>query len=176
LFIDLSTYANALLGSLVALPAGRQVAGVRLRCYLLYVCTVIRMVKNIFASSYNHFMITIDDFEKVEIKVGKVVEAAAVKESDKLIREVVDFSENGKKEFNVIFSEIRKWYKPEELVGKKFLFVTNLEPRVMPSYLLNAQGELEQENSQGLLLAITGSDGKPFLMSGEGFPVGARLQ
>jgi hypothetical protein len=46
----------------------------------------------------------------------------------------------------------------------------------MPSYLLNAQGELEQENSQGLLLAITGSDGKPFLMSGEGFPVGARLQ
>jgi len=121
-------------------------------------------------------MITIEDFSKIEIRVGKVVEAAAVKDSDKLIREVVDFSEGANKDFKVIFSGIRKWYTPEELVGKKFLFVTNIEPKKMPSFVVNANGEMEPEYSQGMILAVDGPEGKPIPVLAEELPVGAKVR
>ena len=94
-------------------------------------------------------MITIDDFAKVEMKVGLITEAAEVEGSAKLIREVVDFGE----EKRIIFSGIKKWYTPEELVGKKFLYVTNLEPK-----------EMMGEVSNGMILAVDTPDGKPILV------------
>lgn len=121
-------------------------------------------------------MITIDEFAKVEIRVGKIVEAAAVKESEKLIREVVDFSVGPNKEYKVIFSGIRKWFTPEELVGKKFLYVTNLEPRKMPSMVVNDQNELVPEYSEGMIMAVDGPEGKPILVSAEELPVGAKVR
>lgn len=84
--------------------------------------------------------ITIDDFAKVDIRVGKVVEAKEVEGSEKLIRCVVDFgSEVGTR---IIFSGIKKWYKPEDLEGKLLPYIVNLEPRKMMG-----------EESQGMLVA-----------------------
>jgi len=89
--------------------------------------------------------ITLSDFQKVDIRVGKVVEATEVEGSDKLIRQVVDFGDEiGKR---VIFSGIKKWYAPSELVGKHLPYVVNLEPRKMMG-----------EKSQGMLVAAAPKD------------------
>jgi methionine--tRNA ligase beta chain len=85
-------------------------------------------------------MITIDDFAKLDIRIGKVLEAIEVEGSDKLLRCVVDFGpEMGER---IIFSGIKKWYKPEELVDKLLPYIVNLEPRKMFG-----------EESQGMLVA-----------------------
>ncbi len=89
--------------------------------------------------------IKIEDFAKVDIRIGKVLEASEVEGSSKLIRQVVDFGEElGKR---IIFSGIKKWYKPEELVGKLLPYVVNLEPRAMMG-----------EESQGMLVAASPKD------------------
>jgi len=71
-------------------------------------------------------MITIDDFKKIEIKVGTVTSAEEVEGSDKLLRLEVDFNEESPRQ---VLSGIKKFISPDELVGKQFPFVTNLAPR-----------------------------------------------
>lgn len=61
-------------------------------------------------------MISFDDFSKVELRVGTVLEAEEVEGSEKLIKQIVDFGELGKRQ---ILSGIKKWYKPSQLVGKQ---------------------------------------------------------
>ena len=73
-------------------------------------------------------MINFEDFAKVELRIGTVLEAEEVPGSEKLIKQIVDFGELGKKQ---VLSGIRQWYKPSQLVGKQFVYVTNLEPRKM---------------------------------------------
>ncbi len=86
--------------------------------------------------------ISIDDFAKVEIKLGTIVDAKEVEGSDKLLRLSVDFgeereveSESGnteiEKHIRNVFSGIKKYVKIEDIIGKQFPFVTNLEPRKM---------------------------------------------
>jgi methionyl-tRNA synthetase len=86
--------------------------------------------------------ISIEDFAKVEIKLGTVVDVKEVEGSDKLLRLTVDFGEereiesesgNIEKEKHVrnVFSGIKKYVKIEDMIGKQFPFVTNLEPRKM---------------------------------------------
>lgn len=71
--------------------------------------------------------ITIDDFAKLDLRVGEVVEAVEVEGSDKLLKLTVNFGEElGTK---TVFSGIKKWYTPDSVQGKKFLFITNLAPR-----------------------------------------------
>jgi methionine--tRNA ligase beta chain len=94
-------------------------------------------------------MINIDDFVKVEIRVGTVLEAEEVEGSEKLIRQIVDFGEEKRQ----ILSGIKKWYKPAQLVGKQFVYVYNLEPRMMMGL-----------ESQGMIMASEGKDGKPILL------------
>lgn len=85
--------------------------------------------------------ITIDDFAKIDIRIGKVIEAKEVEGSEKLMRCVVDFGpELGQR---IIFSGIKKWYKTDELVGKLLPYVVNLQPRKMMG-----------EESQGMLMAV----------------------
>jgi len=67
-------------------------------------------------------MITIDDFIKVELKVGTVLEASEIEGSDKLLKLKVDL---GEKKPRQILSGIKKWYKSEKLIGKQFIFVAN---------------------------------------------------
>lgn len=69
--------------------------------------------------------IGIDDFAKVEIRVGKVVDCENVKRSNKLLKFTID---DGTDASRTIVSGIAKWYKPEELKGKNIVFVANLKP------------------------------------------------
>jgi methionyl-tRNA synthetase len=86
--------------------------------------------------------ISIEDFAKVEIKLGTIVEAVPVEGSDKLLRLSVDFgeereieSESGnieiERHLRNVFSGIKKYVKIEDILCKQFPFVTNLEPRKM---------------------------------------------
>lgn len=89
--------------------------------------------------------ITIDDFDKVEMKVGKILEVEPVKGSKKLLAFQLDFGEEKPRQ---ILSGIAQFY-PEynDLVGKKVIAVTNLKPRKMLGHL--SQGMLLSSEKQG---------------------------
>ena len=94
--------------------------------------------------------ITIDEFKKVEARIGKVLAAEAVEGSEKLIKLSLDFGEDSPTQ---ILSGIRQWYAPESVVGKSMLFVTNLAPRSMMGL-----------ESHGMLMAVDGVDGAPVFL------------
>ncbi|MDR2203344.1 MAG: methionine--tRNA ligase subunit beta [Nitrososphaerota archaeon] len=71
--------------------------------------------------------ITFIDFEKLDLRVGKILEATPIPESKKLIKIVVDFGI----ETRQAVAGIRKYYSPEELVGKKCVFLLNLQRRML---------------------------------------------
>jgi methionyl-tRNA synthetase len=96
--------------------------------------------------------ITIDDFAKVQLKVGEIIACEKVAKSDKLLHETVKFG----KEVRSICSGIAKYYKPEELVGKKVVFVTNLPPRKMCGIV-----------SEGMILAAEDEKGNMSLICPE---------
>lgn len=107
--------------------------------------------------------ITIDHFSRIEVRVGKVLEAVNKEGSDKLIRLVVDVGEPTKR---IIFTGVRGFgYQPSDFAGKQFFFITNLTPRKMMD-----------EESQGMVLAVDSPDGKPLFISAEGMPVGAKIR
>ncbi|MFH1533612.1 MAG: hypothetical protein ABID64_01645, partial [Nitrospirota bacterium] len=117
--------------------------------------------------------ITINDFSKVEIRVGKVTTAENVEKSEKLIRLHVDFGDFGKR---IIFTGIRTYgYTADDFTGKQFLFVVNLEPRKMPSYVKTSAGMVVEE-SQGMILAVDDADNKPAFIKAEGLPVGSKIR
>jgi methionyl-tRNA synthetase len=80
-------------------------------------------------------IISFSDFQKLDLRVGKVVKAERVVGSDNLIRMEVDLG----KEYGVrkILAGIAKWYKPRQISGKKFIFVANLTPKQMMGELSN---------------------------------------
>lgn len=106
--------------------------------------------------------ITIDDFIKVQLKVGEVIASEKVKKSKKLLRNEVKIGD----EVRVIFSGISSWYSPEEMVGKKVIVVTNLKPRKM-------MGEL----SYGMILAAEDEEGNLSLITTDKaeFPSGSEV-
>jgi methionyl-tRNA synthetase len=107
--------------------------------------------------------ITIDDFAKVDLRVGQVKEAAAVKGADKLLHLQVDIGEAKPRS---IVAGIALSYKPEQLIGRKVVIVANLAPR-----------KLRGLESQGMIVAASLEDGSPVLASFlEEVPVGARLK
>ncbi len=71
---------------------------------------------------------TIDDFVKTDLRVGKVVECTTVEGSDKLLRLMLDVGEG---RIRQVFSGIRAFYKPEDIVGKLVIMIANLAPRKM---------------------------------------------
>jgi methionyl-tRNA synthetase len=68
--------------------------------------------------------ITIDDFEKIDLRVVKVIECEAVKGANKLLKVVVELDG----ELRTVVSGVAQYYKPEELVGKQVVLVANLKP------------------------------------------------
>ena len=88
--------------------------------------------------------ITIDDFKKVVLKVGKVVEATAHTNANKLLVLKVDL---GGGETRQVVSGIKQWYAPETLVGKSVILVANLAPAM-----------LRGVESQGMVLAASSGD------------------
>lgn len=108
-------------------------------------------------------IVTLDDFAKIEVRVGKVLEAKNKEGSEKLIRLVVDV---GEEKPRIIFTGVRVYgYTPEDFSGKQFFFITNLAPRKMMD-----------EESQGMILAVDGLDGKPQFIPAEGMSVGAKIR
>lgn len=89
-------------------------------------------------------MVTIEDFTKVEIKIGKVLDARRVEGSNKLIVMRVDTGDERQ-----IVAGIGRAYRPEELIGKKIVVVTNLQP-----------AKLMGVESQGMLLAASDDEGR----------------
>lgn len=87
--------------------------------------------------------ITIDDFDKVSLKVAKVLEAEAVEKSDKLLKLKVSLGNEERQ----ILAGIKKYYKPEELIGRKLVIVANLAPR-----------KLRGLESQGMVIAAGDGD------------------
>ena len=71
--------------------------------------------------------ISFADFEKIELRIGKIIEATAVPESKKLIKILVDFGSEKRQ----AVAGLLKYYKPEELVGKKCVFLLNLQRRML---------------------------------------------
>jgi methionyl-tRNA synthetase len=108
--------------------------------------------------------ITIDDFIKVELRVGEVLTAERVPKADKLLRLTVDVGEAQPRQ---ILAGIALHYEPDTLVGRKIAVVTNLQPRKLRGF-----------ESQGMLLAASvGDEGKPVLATfTEDVPNGARLK
>jgi methionyl-tRNA synthetase len=68
--------------------------------------------------------VSFGEFQKLEIKVGKVLEAEPIPNSKKLIKLQVDLGSEKRQ----AVAGLLEYYKPEELVGKSFIFVTNLKP------------------------------------------------
>jgi methionine--tRNA ligase beta chain len=91
--------------------------------------------------------ISIDDFKKVEMRVGEVLSAEPVEGSEKLLKLRVSF---GTEERQVI-SGIAKFVEPAAIVGKKFAFATNLAPRPIMGL-----------ESQAMILAVGGDGETPF--------------
>jgi methionyl-tRNA synthetase len=107
--------------------------------------------------------ISIDDFGKVDLRVGQVISAEPVKGSDKLLHLKVDI---GEAEARTIVAGISQVYKPDQMVGRKIVIVANLEPRKLRGIL-----------SQGMIVAASLDGGKPVLAGFlEDVPVGARLK
>jgi methionyl-tRNA synthetase len=107
--------------------------------------------------------ITIDDFAKVDLRVGIVREAAHVKGADKLLHLRVDIGESLPR---TIVAGIALAYNPDELIGRKVVIVANLAPR-----------KLRGLESQGMIVAASLEGGPPVLAGFlEDVPVGARLK
>jgi tRNA-binding protein len=101
--------------------------------------------------------ITFDDFEKVEVRIGTVVEASVPRWSHWVMRIKVDLGEE--LGIKTAFSGIMKFYTPEDLIGKQFPFVVNLKPKTIGP---------EKELSEVMMIMSVpgeGEDVKPVLFS-----------
>jgi len=154
-------------------------------------------------------MITIDDFAKIQLKVGTIISAEELEGSDKLLKLQVDFgtvvpegatvhtvipseveesldgnvseeseiasehsevsqtssSRNDDHDIRQVLSGIKQWYKPEDLVDKQFVFVTNLAPRKMMGL-----------ESEAMIMAAQGDDKPIPLTVSEKVPNGANIR
>jgi methionyl-tRNA synthetase len=88
-------------------------------------------------------VISYEDFQKIDLRVAKVLSAENIKKSDKLLKLRIDMGEE-----RTVVAGIAKAYKPEELVGKTIIIVANLQPT-----------KLMGVESRGMLLATDGADG-----------------
>ncbi len=90
-----------------------------------------------------------EDFEKLDLRVGKVIECEKVKKSDKLLR----FTLQVGSETRQILSGIAKYHSPEELIGKNVIFIANFKPRKMMG--LESQGMILSAEFEDGLTALT---------------------
>jgi methionine--tRNA ligase beta chain len=103
---------------------------------------------------------TLDEFQKADLRVGKVLAAERVLGSEKLLKLSVDIGEPRQ-----IVSGIAKHYAPEDLIGKDVIVIANLESRTMMGL-----------ESQGMLLAAHGEAGEPVLLLPSGtVPPGSKI-
>ena len=103
--------------------------------------------------------ISLDEFSKIEVCVGTVLSAEPVPETDKLLRLMVEFGEEGGP--RQIVSGIRAYTTSEALVGRQLCFVTNLEPRTIKGL-----------ESNGMLFAVGAEESFAFVAPDRAVPPG----
>ncbi len=106
--------------------------------------------------------VTIDDFAKLEFKIGTIIEAAEIEGSDKLLKLSVDLGEENPRQ---VLSGIKAYYKPEELKDKQFVFITNLEPRKMMGL-----------ESQAMIMAADASEDVVLVVPEKEVPAGSKIR
>lgn len=97
---------------------------------------------------------TIDEFQKADLRVGKIISVERVEGSEKLLKLQVDIGEAAPRQ---ILSGIAKAYTPENLTGKSVAIIANLDPRMMMGM-----------ESNGMLLAAHGEGGAPVIIQPAG--------
>lgn len=109
-------------------------------------------------------MISFEDFKKVEVTVGKILSAEKIPDTDKLLKLSVDFSEPLPRQ--IVSGISLSFPDPAILVGRRCMFVTNLEPRTIRGF-----------ESNGMLFAVSTEDGKFSLLEPVGdIPPGTRAK
>lgn len=101
-----------------------------------------------------------EDFEKLDIRVGKVIECEKVQKSEKLLRFTLEVGS----ETRQILSGIAKYHTPEELIGKNVIFIANLKPR-----------KIMGMESQGMILSAEFEDGLTALTTVKDIQSGAEI-
>ena len=97
--------------------------------------------------------VAFDDFQKLDIRVGTVLECEKVKKADKLLKFTIDDGMGSR----TIVSGIAKFYQPEDLVGKQVCFIANFAPR-----------KLKGVESQGMILSAEDADGRLVVIGPQG--------
>lgn len=93
--------------------------------------------------------ISFDDFAKADLRVGTIISADDLEDSNKLIKLIVDIGIEKRQ----IIAGIKKHYKVEDLVGKQVVVIVNLEPKSLAGY-----------ESQGMLLATSNDESGPIIL------------
>ena len=109
-------------------------------------------------------LIDIDDFAKVDLRVGQVISAERIPKADKLLLMKIDIGEEQPRQ---VLAGIAQFYEPENLINRKVVVVANLKPR-----------KLRGLESQGMVVAASyGEEGRPVIATfTEDVPNGARLK
>jgi methionyl-tRNA synthetase len=102
---------------------------------------------------------TTEDFQRLDLRIGEVVEAEAVEGSEKLLRLRVDLGEEKQ-----VIAGIRRWYRPEDLIGKKVVLLANLKAAQIFGNL-----------SQGMVLVAEEEGGVSLLTAGGEVEKGAQV-
>jgi len=105
-------------------------------------------------------LISMEEFQKMDLRVGKILAAENIKKSDKLLKLRVDIGEE-----RTLVAGIARAYKPGELVGKTIIIVANLQPT-----------KLMGVESQGMLLAADGLDGTVLATFDKEAKVGSKVR
>ncbi len=106
--------------------------------------------------------IAIDDFAKVDLRVAKITDCEPVKRAKKLLKLTLD---DGTGTPRTVASGIAKWYKPEDLIGKSIIVVSNLKPAVLCGV-----------ESQGMILAADCSEDDVKVIFVDGIPAGSKVR
>lgn len=106
--------------------------------------------------------IGIDDFAKVDLRVAKVVECVPVKKAKKLLQLTLD---DGTGSPRTVASGIAKWYKPEDIIGKSVILVSNLKPAVLCGV-----------ESCGMILAADTGEDEVKVIFVDGIPAGSKVR
>ena len=105
--------------------------------------------------------INIDDFAKLDLRVAKIISAEAVEEADKLIKINLNIGDFGEK---TVFAGIKKFYNPQDLIGKLVVCVNNLKNR-----------EMKFGTSEGMILASSNDEGVFLIGSDSGAKPGDKV-
>lgn len=108
----------------------------------------------------NKDIINFDDFEKLDLRIGKIIEAERMEGSDKIIKTIVDLGEEERQ----ILAGIGKYYSPEDLINKVVTVIVNLSPRKIM--------ELE---SQGMILAVKDEENLSILTTDKDIRIGSKI-